>query len=88
MPHQKPAQINLDDNDDEEDLMDVNTSSQSRWKHLAASNAQNSSESSSEGSENPDDNLSKGNDDLTCLNSALLRKKISSEVKLLLFLFV
>ncbi|KIM35376.1 hypothetical protein M413DRAFT_14555 [Hebeloma cylindrosporum] len=85
-----PARISCDsdvDNDEEpEDMMDIDESSQHRRRRPTTSNdLENGSEIyGSEGDENPDansieDDLSEGNDDLTGLNSAALQKKISSE---------
>lgn len=53
-------------------------------------NSHQNSSPGSERDENPDgeDDLSEGDNDLSGLNSASLRKKISSEVKSLVFILV
>jgi hypothetical protein len=68
---------------------------QHRTIHTTSNNskiAQKNSSASSEVNENADgdddDDLSDGEDDLGGLNSASLRKRISSEVKSLAFLFI
>ena len=93
-PHRKPATkptITSPDGD-EDDVMDVDrdVSSQSHQHRTTSNNAHQNSSASPEGDENADDedNPSEGDNDLSGLNSASLRKKISSEVKSFVFLFI
>ena len=86
VPPRKPVTISPDD--DEDDVI-VSRSSQSRQHHTTSNNAHRNGPASSEGDENADDedDLSEGDKDLNGLNSASLRKRISSEVKSLVFFF-
>lgn len=71
--------------------MDVEPSQSHQHRQSTISNTNNGSESTSEHDENTDgteNNTSDGNKDLTDLNSASLKKKLTSEVKSIQFLFV
>lgn len=85
--HRKP--LSHDDRE-EDDVINVDVSSQSnRYCNTSNDNHQSSS-ASSEHDENADDEneLSEGDNDLSGLTSVSLQRKISSEVKSLVFLFI
>lgn len=92
VPRRKPTTTSPDD--DEEDVTNVDVSSQIHQRHCTTSNnAHQNSPASSEGDESAgdesaEDDPSEGDNDLSGLDSASLQKKISSEVKSLVFLFI
>lgn len=86
----KPATSSPDDGAEEDDIINVDVSSQSNRHRTTSNNGPQDSSASLEDDENADDedDLSEGCNDLSGLNSASLQKKLSSEVKSLLFLFI
>jgi hypothetical protein len=86
-PRRKPVTIRRVD--DEDDVINVDVSSQTHQHRTTSNtNAHQNGSASSEGDENAEDDISESDDDLSGLNSASLQKKISSEVKSLVFLFI
>jgi hypothetical protein len=74
--------------DKEDDVINVDVSSHRTTSNNAHQNVSSSSELEGDGGEDAEDELSEGDKDLSGLNGASLQKKISSEVKSLVFLFI
>jgi hypothetical protein len=76
--------------DKEDDVINVDVSSHRTTSNNAHQNVSStgSSEHEGDGGEDAEDELSEGDKDLSGLNGASLQKKISSEVKSPVFLFV